>query len=533
MFDVSHPVFCWVYRASRCWHSIADLLPGIRYHLRNAVPKEPPSPFNPCSPCVPCPSPPNSEETRDPSAWVNFNDYATLFKESFCVAAKDLAVSIQQPLEDIGVLYGGIMSTGTLSRTARLKLHGFKLHRTALDLAERGESGGGFGRGQLLFLHRQADRLESARLQATGQNFGEISDVAEPLARSMEVTREELLPVLKGMQSSAFEEHVLQPGVHLASFAIRPVHQRGFDVVVRKEAINLIPSTFLQQSSLEQWQVDFLRRLDKLTVATCCELLQEQKVVNNIRELEFADQLLEGILQLKKTIGNPYFSEARLVARPLAAPCNPVKINGIRQDAFLVSFRSILDAHQDVLSNKSHQLTPLRFFRCQQHAYKESSDNHIFAGQIHRDFAGLAKHIEVDHHRPSSKSPHLYNLRSSSETACTPGDRTPSPIKKKKHWASLVNLKNSDKRECDNSTEMNLVRHGFIRPYGGILVSNEITVDISDLPEGDRDTAFEVKNPRTITEVGPGGQEPDSFADHLMTIITKDLDDRKKQRFTS
>ena len=501
---------------------MADVVPGIRYHLRYAVPKEPLSPFTPCSPCSPF-TPSGSAGSKDSPAWVSFSNYDTLFKEFFCAAAKDLADMIQEPLEDLGVLYGSIMSTGTLSKTARLKLHGLKLHKTALDLAERGESSTAFGRGQLLFVHRQANRSQSSRLQANGHRFADISNVTESLARSMEVTREELLPVLKNMRSSAQEEYGLEPGVHLASFALRPVFHKGFDIVVRKEANNLIPTTFLQESSLEQWQIEFLQRMDNLTVATCCDLLRESPMAKDDRELEFGKQLLEGILQLDKTINNSYFSDARLLARPLAAPCNPLKVNGVRQDAFLITFRSIVDAHQVGSINVSHQFAPLRFFCCQQHAYKDSPDNHIFAGQIYREFAGLAKHCNDYHQRPSSNSPHLYNLRSSSETVCTPAGRdTPSPSKKK-HWPSLVNLKTSGTLGED-SPEMNLVRHGFIRPYGGIHVSNEITIATSEIPEGE---VFEMVNLGVATEAGPGDKEPESFADQLVTITRED---RKKQR---
>ena len=203
VFTVDHNVFCWIFRASRCWKAITDLLPAMRSHLQHAHTKA------------------NSNSYAS-HCGNRADEYAIMFKELFCVAANDLAASIQTPFENLGVLFERIMSTGTLGRNHSLdRLKGaLNIVRTGslprnptvnrlkrllkepnrLDSIEKGQSIAVLGRGQLLFVVRRVDRYETVRLQATGHRFATISNVADYLARSIEVTRDELLPQLEKMR---------------------------------------------------------------------------------------------------------------------------------------------------------------------------------------------------------------------------------------------------------------------------------------------------------------------------------------------
>ena len=208
---MNHPVFCWIYRASRCWYGVSDLLPGMRSHLHNVKPIKS-----------------SRYRRRVGSVDGSAGDYSTLFKKLFCVAAKELADIVQLPLEDIGVLDGTIMNTGTLSKSARLRLlRGISTRHNELDNAEKGRLSMVFGRGQLLFLVRRASRSQASRLRSTGHRFATISNVAELLARSMEVTKEELLPQLRRMRDQSETERLLEPGVHLGLFRSTPNLPQG------------------------------------------------------------------------------------------------------------------------------------------------------------------------------------------------------------------------------------------------------------------------------------------------------------------
>ena len=512
VFDVDHPVFCWIFRASHCWRSVAPLIPGIRAHLQCTMPVKPSS---------------RSElsGSRLASGAGRWEDYSTLFKELFCVAAKDLADLIQEPLEDIGVLHGKIMSTGTLSKTEKLKRHGLKMRNNALDVAERGESPVVFGRGQLLFVVRQANRFESSRLQAAGHRFATIPNVIENLARSMEVTREELLPQLESMRLTPVDDHTFTPGVHLACFALRPVFHRGFDVLVRKDAGNMLPSTFLSSSKLEQWQLDILERMDNLTVSTCCDLLRKRRMLVEEREHQFADDLLEGIRQLQKKINDPFFGDARLIARPVRAPCNSLNQGQAPPHAFLVTFRSIVDAHQQSSLNDRFEYVPLKFFLCQQHAYRRSPDNRVFARKIHQEFGALARHPEDYTRRGSTNSTHHEHNGSSVGSLGAFPVRSPSPAKKK-GWPYRVPFKGFDIKNDNSSEKNNLVKLGAVQPYGGIHVSNDIDIDVSEIRPESHSIDIEMKDYGFHSEAGVGDVECDSFADELVAMM---FDERRKQ----
>lgn len=131
------------------------------------------------------------------------DDYSVTFKELICVAASDLSALIQVPFENIGMLYRSIIRTGTLKKHAKWMQPQAMLKPKKLDKAKRGQSSTVFGRGQLLFLVRRVDRFESARLLAVGHRLTSIANVVDFLARSTEITREELMPRMGHMRDNS------------------------------------------------------------------------------------------------------------------------------------------------------------------------------------------------------------------------------------------------------------------------------------------------------------------------------------------
>ena len=106
---------------------------------------------------------PNGSD-RTKTSVDGIEDYSQAFKELFCVAANDLAAMIQERLEDVGVLYDEIMSTGTIRKTNNFLGLTPKPNRPA-DL-EKGRATVISGRGQLLFVVRRTNKTEAAQLQA-------------------------------------------------------------------------------------------------------------------------------------------------------------------------------------------------------------------------------------------------------------------------------------------------------------------------------------------------------------------------------
>ena len=461
---------------------------------------------------------------------VGTGNYSSLFKTLFCVAAKDLADMVQLPLEDIGVLDGTIMNTGTLSKVAGLRiLQGLSKQHSELDSAEKGKLPMILGRGQLLFLVRRTSRSQALRLQSTGYRFATFSNVVDLLARSMEVSREELLPQLMHMRDQSETECLLEPGVHLGCFALRPVFHRGFDVLVRKDASNMLPTSILTKSKLEQWQIEALQRMDNWTVATCCERLRGGSLFADPKQQEFSRQLLESLTDLAGRVDSDFFENARLLAAPLRTPCDITKGNSSSQEAFMIAFRVITDAYQPSSLNDRYEFAPLRFFLCQQHAYRDCTDNAVFARRIHQEFAAVALNSE-DFGRGSLAYPQMSDHASSDWSRGAKRNTTPSP-NRNRNWTSRIRASGNTVRD-DASSEKNLVsgsQKTRAGPFGGIHVANEIDVDVREVTRGSHSPDVEMSSLGCYAEAGVD-IEGDSFADELAALTT---DERRRQTVTA
>ena len=457
-------------------------------------------------------------------------DYPALFKKLFCVAAKDLADMVQLPLEDIGVLDETIMNTGTLSKAAKLKLlHGLSTRHSELDNAEKGRPPMVFGRGQLLFLVRRTNRSQALRLQSTGYRFGTIPNIVELLARSMEVTREELLPQLKRMRDQSQSEHLLEPGVHLGCFALRPVFHRGFDVLVRKDASNMIPTSKLTKSKLEPWHIEVLQRMDNWTVAICCERLRGESLFADPEQQKFSRQLLESLTDLAGRVDSGFFEDARLVATPFRAPCDSSIDNSSSQEAYLIAFRVITDAYLPSSLNDKYHFASLRFFLCQQHAHRDCADNAVFARRMRKEFAATTVSYEASD-RGSLTCPRASYHPFSNVPRGSNQSRTPSPNRNRK-WTSRLRA-NGNMVSDDNSSEKNLVNGSpktSAGALGGIQVANEIDVDVREVRRSSYSRDVEMRSLGYYSEAGVGDVEEDSFADELAALTT---DERRRQHTT-
>ena len=437
---------------------------------------------------------------------LKLNEAPFIFKLYFCTAANELARSLQVPLEDIGVLFGSIMSTGTVSKSAKQKLPRMSLGHKAIDFAERGESPVFFGSGQVLFVVRRVNRAETSRLQGIGFRFSEIKYVVDTLAESLEVTSEELHPKLDSMRASSQGEHLLKQGVHLAYFTLRPTLGPDMNILVRKNATNMLPTALLQDEKLNEWELDSLGRLDGLTVSTCLEVLQQQSILSTPGEEDFRIKLLKVLRHLTLEINDASFGDAKMLARPLAVPCRPPDGQKPQHGAYLIALRHTLDAHQHNNINSAFQFISLKFFLCQQHAYKGSPDNEQFGIQIEQEFADFKKHSNDSYVRESIK-----------------GDSTDSAaISPKKMWSPRRQFFGSNRG--DTSSEKGLVISGQAPARGGIQVLHKSDVDISEADRGKTGSEIELATLGSSSEAGIGDTDIGHFAEEL---IAMEMDERK------
>lgn len=438
-------------------------------------------------------------------------DYSVIFKELFCVAAQDLAEQIHEPLENIGVLYNDIMSTGTIENKKKAKLPVSSGSNDSPPDIELGRTSFVFGRGQLLFVVRLANKAETTRLQASGFRFADVQNIADPLARSMQVTREELIMRVDGMREYSKHDRTLEPGVHMACFAIRPLIRGFFHILVCKNATNLLPTIRMPLNELDSTQIEVLRQMDGWTVAACLNWLRAKLSFNSRGEQLFVTQLCDSLTALVQEVEDPFFLAARFVGRPISAPCRSLRDGQPPGKATVLAFRIMTDIHTST-SNARLMFSPYNFFKCQQLVYKNAPDHGIFAREVHREFAPILNGKGCPYTTASGHS----NL-SSSDLARDAITRNPTSPGVKWSWPFSSRTPTSDQVTGDNSSEKSLVNDGASQAYGGITVRNEVRVDISDVPR-DSDVDVERRTLGTQKSASVTVTESETFVDELFAL---------------
>jgi hypothetical protein len=465
-----------------------------------------------------------AEHKSDESA-EGVEDYSIIFKELFCVAASDLAEQLNQPLENVGVLFDEITSTGQRSRYKKKSIS--STPASSVDLERDGIRPQAFGRGQLLFLTKSASGREADHFQNAGFRFASIPNVVEILARSMQTNASDLSAQLVKMRECSKQSGLLEPGIHMAYFAIRANIGGGFDVLVRRSVKSQLPSKKVPLSNLDNWQIDCLRDLDGLSVTACLKSLKGRLLAPNLpkREEMYLAQLFDTIEDLRDCINDPTFLEAVLVAKPLSVPCRGLSIDANPGQALVIAFRHIVPIHSRN-QNPKFEFVPLSFFRVQQHIYKNSPAHAVFARRVHREFGEILNQSRQSYDKDSGLlSPNSYKFGGSNRSLSDRSVGPPSPNSHNfrlsrnrslmdvryemdhqlptliprakalesrmsmKFWkdssktseVDLASGKASSKLRDDSSSEHRLVEN----PFGGIMVSREITVDVQEVPQED------------------------------------------------
>ena len=438
VFSLSHEAFQWIFRVTHNWTAVADLIPGMRSHVRA-----------------------NTAQEAAENMEIN-NNFSRVFKELFCVAAQDLAEQIHEPLADMGVLYDDIMNTGTteLKRGGKLSFLSSK-DVTSPDI-ENGKRSSSFGRGQLLFVVRLANKVETARLQASGFRFADVQSIADSLARRMQVTREELLTCIEGMREYSKQDRVLEPGMHTACFALRPSVLRSFDILVRKHATNLLPSTPMWLDHLEPSELGILRHMGGWTVAACLTWLRDQRSITGGSEQRFVSRFYDSVMALVANIEHPFFLEARLVGHPIAVPCKSLKYGLAPSTAKILAFHTMVDIHTST-STPHVKFSPYCFFTCQQDTYNNTAGQEVFTSEIYRQFGPLLDNKAS----PYSPTPRL-SRHSSSNLAREAMTRNALSWAVNRSWRLSSRPASSFSIPGDDSSEKNLVQGAATETDGDI-----------------------------------------------------------------
>ncbi|KAL8930136.1 MAG: hypothetical protein Q9208_000753 [Pyrenodesmia sp. 3 TL-2023] len=516
IFDTDHPVFAWVYRASYSWPSVIDLIPGFKAHL--GVMKARKSSQVGLRDIFSDPAMDND--------LVEEANFGTKFKELFCVAASELADSIHEPLKDLGGLYESIMLTGTIDKSTKLRLFSRTIAANPLSKAEYGQMHPTFGRGQLLFLIRRASKRDAAKLQAAGFNFANLTHIMPAIAQSMEVTIGELSSKLLGIQRCLSDQSMLEPGVHMACYALRPRLHGGWGVLINKDKRNLLPSVQLTPGDIKSWQLAILMELHDMTVRDCYLYLQHRSSDAQDEQKGFLSLVEHAIESLAGQIEHPLFDNARFLAHPYLVPCRTSPGSQHRGKAMVMMFRVIADAHYSCPLKGRFEFGSSRLFRAQQHVYPQSPDHAAFARQVHLEFACVAEaRAGVKAISPSTSGRSSPRKTSKSSEASSPFET--SVEGDDNNSTSTISRSPTFYGQSGTGKKKRPPAKSARSFFGGIHVQNEISVNVSEMEQGqETEQGFEMNSLGVQSEVTVAPTEIDTFADELMLLL---IEERRQQ----
>ncbi|RKK99895.1 hypothetical protein BFJ70_g17477 [Fusarium oxysporum] len=186
------------------------------------------------------------------------------------------------------------------------------------------------------------------------------------------------------MSADANKHNEAPPGVHIGFFAIRASVRSGFDVLVQKDARNVLPSMVLPLKTLDDWHLQLLKRFENMPVSKILQSLNETSVRQSDQESGFAAQLSETIKTLCDWTQEPLFEDAALTSTIVRVPCRD---NEKWVQSTMIVMRLMIPIHS-VLSSPNCEFIPLSFFKMSQ---APAQFHHEFMQGVHQGFEHIVK----------------------------------------------------------------------------------------------------------------------------------------------
>ncbi|KAI0843751.1 FAD dependent oxidoreductase-domain-containing protein [Hypoxylon sp. FL0890] len=493
IFSIAHPLFHWMFQVSRNWNSVNGMVDGMNRHL-SRLPKG----------------------SRDGKIRLIDDDgdlienYDTIFRELFCVAAASLAGKLKEQLIDVGILWDDILATGVdglpqkPDQSLDRKLEEGRFPEGCENRILRQQE---YGRGSLMFLVRRLERRQDVdRLEAAGFRFAEIHQVSGIIGSRMQIKTRDFKSKLTNMAAFADGKAVMHPGVHVGFFGVKArVGSFGFDVVVKQGARNLLPTMPVPLERLEGWQMDVIRRFDRMNVSLLFKELDGLRKLSP-REMLFASQLSDALQALRAWIDDPMFDEAVLTSKVVQLPCRAQPNSNSGKSCTMVALCIMMPIHASASSPRC-EFIPLNFFKVHQMAYKDSPQLLAFTRHVHRELSPIVnaapinmpqttyKHIgraifwrnrlDLLRHLGRSNVHNEYAIMGDNNSIL-PNSRRKSASHDSEHSGSTMRLWNQDSSDRQKSGDDRISdRTGVQQPssLGGIMVSQEIQVDISEIDD--------------------------------------------------
>ncbi|UKZ53221.1 hypothetical protein TrVGV298_007013 [Trichoderma virens] len=550
-FNTSHPLFHWMFRASRNWDIITKVMTKMTSHISLLA-----------------------EEHNNGRAGVRLisddgelvDEYDTILRELFCVTADALASKTKATLIGVGTLWDEIFVTGESSRVSGPAQRLLNNDSPGLQsVAEKGfqQNGQEYGRGSLMFLVRRVDsKKEVPRLEASGFRFAEIHQVVGLIRSSMHIKTPDLEARLRNMSSQKDKTNMLSSGFHVGMFAVRArIDKGGFDVLAQKTARNLLPSVPLPVDTLDSSNAAFLNGLRGLPLSTVPLRLQNHQSASAQGRM-FASLLRDAVSSLRDSLGDETFDDATLLSKEVKLPCAPSTPGISLSKCTLIAFQLVLPIHATVLSPDC-EFTPLNFFKMRQLTYGGSSHNIEFSHMVHRDISSTAHELSSRRYSAATQVNKKYfsltvgkvrdnlpgNRRRAAAISLPPTRSQERLSKVASHPSSLYNGDGGsfdDTRKLSSTSQLYAVKDSHkdqgkkLHVFGGIMVSQEVSINVQDNQEDSNppeqqgselkpirlrpDTQGKIESFYTATATGENGfagqgkQEESAFVDELLAL---------------
>ncbi|KAF1833361.1 hypothetical protein BDW02DRAFT_383881 [Decorospora gaudefroyi] len=488
-FNTSHPVFQWIFRVSRNWIGISDLIPTMREHLQTAGFLQVPTHGS------------NSRTSMDDDEDSDAS-YSAAFRELFCVTAHEIAKTLDTSLQNLGCLYEDVLTTGTLMNRALWTGNYGNRIIMAADVARKDVEMGTvtFGRGQMLVLTRKVNTTEAHRLQNLGYGFAGIEQVSDHLARSLQIPRDDLEDLVGRLQ--AFSERQLsmpEKGTYLTSFLVQPKPgMKGMNVIVPRATPDRLPMVKLSAEGLDSRQTTMLSAFNGLCLDECLSLIKQRLAAPSDDAL-FLGQFRNTIHDLLKECPEQALHRATFSAQQLDMMHGMVaQTDSNRPTVF--AFCGIKEIYVQSLASLTLKTIPLSFFQAYLRSRPGCADHAILAQKNHKEFSSL-------HQVPSmTKLP---------------------PRTRRTRWPRALRPKQSESMDmswqADTCSEKGLVNMAqapaepTTHAWGGIMVTSTQDIHIGETKEG---ANMEMHDLGVSAKVGVAETEEQTLADRLMSITS-------------
>jgi hypothetical protein len=453
-------------------------------------------------------SPSTAADSRSSLGSEDDLTYSATFRELFCVTAYDIAKTLDTGLQNLGKLYEEVATTGTSMSIARavFKDPNDRKEILAADVANKDiETGMAnpilFGRGQMLVLTKKADAHEVKRLQNLGYHFANIDQVCDNLARSLQVTRDDLYDMVARWHAFTEREPSIPPsGTYLASFLLQPAPgMRGLDVVVPRANPDRLPMVKLADGDLSPSELKLLASFNGLSLDDCLARTGQRSGMEFSEEDAFLENFRNRMLDLLRDAPEAALHRAIFSAKQLNIAHGAGKKE--RSPATVFAFCGIKEIYIQSLQSMTLKCIPMSFFQTYLRSYPGSPDHQILAIRNHKEFSTLTRTPSITE-KPEKRS-NRWNFRLRPHRSMS-SDMTLQPDS-----CSEKGLVSTISPSVDASSS---------HPWGGIMVTS--TQQIVHDESKKHGSTMELRDMGVKSEAGVADTEQLTLADRLMSITT-------------